>query len=113
MSFLRECVLKPLTRSGGWWSVRARHLERQPTCRVCGRKTRLEVHHIKDYSTYPELELDPANLITLCRNGTQCHLAIGHLGDWKRANSKVAVDAAYLNRRYTTEPGAEPEGEQR
>jgi 5-methylcytosine-specific restriction endonuclease McrA len=106
MSIFREYIAKPLTRSSGWSKVRSRHLRTHGACACCGRTTKLEVHHIKDFSTYPELELDGDNLITLCRNGTQCHLAIGHLGDWKRANSYVADDAAYLLYRYKTEKQA-------
>lgn len=43
-------------------------------CRECGAKhtpeTKLIVHHIKEWSKYPELRFEPENLITLCVN---CH----------------------------------------
>lgn len=106
MSIFREYIVKPLTRSSKWPKLRRHFLYGHSRCACCGRTTKLEVHHIKDFSTHPELELNYSNLITLCRNGTQCHLAIGHLGDWKRANSCVADDAAYLLYRYTTEKQA-------
>ncbi|MES9740933.1 HNH endonuclease [Priestia megaterium] len=34
----------------------------------------LEVHHIKPRSEYPELELEPTNLVTLCKT---CNLQLG------------------------------------
>lgn len=38
-------------------------------CAVCGGLA-VEVHHIKEIRTNPELSLDPSNLIPLC---TSCH----------------------------------------
>lgn len=49
-------------------------------CQACGEKTRtLEVHHIKEQSKYPELMLDPNNVITLCH---ACHKETDNYG-WK------------------------------
>lgn len=107
MSAFREYVVKPLMRASGWWRVRSAHIARQPECACCGRATKLEVHHIKDFSNNPALELEPSNLVTLCRNGTQCHLAFGHLGNWKRANEHVIDDAAYMSQRYAAAANAE------
>lgn len=39
-------------------------------CKKCGSKVGLEAHHIKPYSLYPELRLEPTNAITLCH---ECH----------------------------------------
>jgi 5-methylcytosine-specific restriction endonuclease McrA len=79
-------------RSARWPAVRAAHLLRQPTCKACGGRKRLEVHHL-----YPvhfpggdAVELEPANLLTLCR---PCHLTVGHGGDWKAVNPTAALDA--------------------
>lgn len=44
----------------------------------------------------PELELEPSNLMTLCERkkyGINCHLLVGHLGDYRRINPDVHGDA--------------------
>ena len=40
------------------------------TCKECGSKERLQVHHIKSRKDYPELIMDENNCITLC---ITCH----------------------------------------
>ena len=47
---------------------------------------------MKPVHKYPELELDPNNLITLCDKS--CHLYFGHLKYYKSWNPDVLVDAA-------------------
>lgn len=96
MSFFRELVIKTLTRSAGWTKVRKDHIKNNPSCAACGRQDGLEVHHIKDFSENPELELDPTNLITLCDKGTKCHLTFGHLGNWKSINPEVIEDSKWF-----------------
>ena len=91
MSF-REQVTKRFGRSWGWGKVRKVHIKANPTCAACGRKDGLEVHHIIDYSTRPEMELAPLNLLTLCDKGTKCHFTFGHLGDWQSINPQVVAD---------------------
>ena len=77
-------------RSPRWDAVRAAHLRREPFCRWCGGDHDLEVHHIHPFHDCPERELDPRNLITLCdARGRQCHLRVGHLGDWRGFNPVV------------------------
>lgn len=99
MGFCREHIVKPLTRSNGWSRVRREHLKKQPTCQACGTKRNLEVHHVKDFSNHPELELDPNNLITLCAAGSRCHMSWGHCGNYQLINEHVEEDARYqLNR---------------
>lgn len=98
MSRLRDWVLgkAPLAarRSPGWRKVRADHLKRQPLCAVCGTSSGLEVHHIRPFHLYPERELDPTNLITLCeKTGGGCHLRFGHLWCFRSFNPTVAEDA--------------------
>lgn len=88
-----EHIYGSMPRSGKWPKVRAAHLEKHPTCAVCGWKEDLTVHHIKPFSVRPDLELDPSNLITLCgKHG--CHLAFGHLYNYRRSNPSVISDAA-------------------
>ena len=86
------------SRSPKWSRVRAAHLKDNPTCAVCGTKHKIEVHHILPFHLFPEQELNPANLITLCENsdyGIICHLLVGHLGDYKNLNRNVREDAVY------------------
>lgn len=81
-------------RSPKWRAVRRRHLERHQKCLACGTHLDLEVHHIADFSTYPHLELDPDNLVTLCgQDGNGCHLRLGHHGNWRKINPAVVFDA--------------------
>ncbi len=94
MAFIRENIIKRFTRSSGWSKVRKTHLINYPTCEACGRKRKLEVHHIRPFHLYPKLELEFSNLITLCSHATECHLSIGHLGSFHSYNVSVVEDAA-------------------
>ena len=96
MSFIREHIVKRFTRSKGWRKVRNNHIKEHPYCAVCGKTKRLEAHHIEDFSTNPELELDPDNLITLCRGTYNCHLLFGHLCLWQSINPDVVDDSDYM-----------------
>lgn len=40
-------------------------------CELCGSTDQLHVHHIKSFTQFPELRLDPDNLMLLCRG---CHI---------------------------------------
>lgn len=81
-------------RSSKWPAVEHMHLTLEPTCAACGGRDRLNVHHVKPFHIYPELELDPRNLITLCMGiGQHCHLLIGHGGNFKMWNPNVDVYA--------------------
>lgn len=85
-------------RSGRWPTVRAKHLENNPFCAACGRNQKLTVHHLKPFHLHPDLELDPANLLTLCESDVvNCHFFIGHLLDWKSFNSKAVEHAAMIH----------------
>lgn len=95
------------SRSSEWPKVRAEHLKRNPTCAACGvdgKRARLEVHHIQQFMVRPDLELDPTNLITLCRTGRSCHFYVGHDEDgdgpkkpnWKSCNKNVVRDSEKL-----------------
>ena len=91
-------------RSGKWPRVERAWLAVHPTCAACGGKEQVSVHHKRPFHLHPELELDAANLISLCERHC-CHLMIGHSGDWHAYNSHVEDDAriAFLRvqkRRY-------------
>lgn len=86
-----ECMPQ---RSPQWSGVRAQHLAQYPACAGCGRDTFLEVHHIQPFHLFPDLELSPENLITLCeRPGHDCHFHFGHFLDWYKYNPNVVADA--------------------
>ena len=88
-------------RSNKWSKIRKAHLKGTPVCEVCRSKTKLEVHHIIPFNIAPDLELYPDNLMTLCENkkyGINCHLLIGHLGNYRRTNPNSELDA--MNWRY-------------
>ena len=56
------------------------------TCQMCGAKTTLEAHHIKEKVNFPELEYDVGNGICLCHD---CHRKTDNYG--YRAKIKRAV----------------------
>lgn len=84
-------------RSEHWPHVRNEFLRKpiNASCAVCGGTEHLEVHHIIPFHICLEVErgyaeLDPRNLITLCGAAARdCHLYVGHLGDFKSFNSKL------------------------
>jgi len=93
------------SRSTKWPKVRAEHLKKNSECAVCSGTKTLEVHHVQPFHEHPNLELDPNNLITLCEsknNGINCHLAFGHLGNYKNANPAVKEDAQTWNKKLKT-----------
>lgn len=89
-SFQRDILERGFGRSREWPKVRKAHLTREYTCQWCGSLERLEVHHIKPFHIYPQLELDDDNLITLCESGDEkCHLIHGHLGNYRKFNALI------------------------
>jgi 5-methylcytosine-specific restriction enzyme A len=96
LAAVKEAVQgKPLSlRSPKWHGVRDAYLRDHSSCAACGGTIKLQVHHKQPFHLHPDLELDPANFITLCETVTKCHLEIGHLGNWKNFNPNVVDDAA-------------------
>jgi 5-methylcytosine-specific restriction enzyme A len=78
-------------RSPHWHKVEKDFLAKHTNCAACGTNHHLQVHHIKPFHLYPEHELDESNLITLCME-KECHLKLGHGGDWKAYNPNVLKD---------------------
>lgn len=86
------------SRSSRWPTIRKNHLAKNPYCEVCGSTKDLTVHHIQPFHLYPELELEPTNLITLCEGKTvNCHFLFGHFCNWKKFNIDVWKDAVLWN----------------
>lgn len=98
LNLIKECLQgKPLSlRSPHWEKVRSDYLKEHDSCAACGRKEHLQVHHKQPFHSHPDLELDPTNFITLCeyKKESECHLKIGHLGNWKKFNPNVVEDSA-------------------
>lgn len=92
-------------RSGRWPKVRDEHLKKYPTCAACGGSKNVQVHHIKPFHIHPELELDPKNLVSLCEaetHGLNCHLLIGHCGNFKKENPNVLSDIEHIKKMLET-----------
>ena len=90
-------TIRYAVRSPKWHNIRKEHIKNNPYCISCGRDKKLEVHHIKPVHLFPELELDPGNLVTLCAD--PCHLLFGHLMSFKSYNKMVIEDSmVYLNK---------------
>lgn len=75
----------------------------QPSCAACGTTKKLQVHHIKPFNEYPELELDMNNLITLCMDKETCHLDLGHCDNFKKSNPNIVSDAFLYRNAITLE----------
>lgn len=92
-------------RSPQWPAVRAAHLALCPSCAACGGREHLQVHHKKPVHMFPELELEPANLVTLCEGpGRGCHFIFGHLYSWHSFNKNVDKDSARMLRQVFRRP---------
>lgn len=85
-------------RSARWEEVRRKHLLDNPVCVACGCSNGVQVHHLRPFHLFPELELEPSNLITLCENevsggiDNNHHLVLGHRGNFKNNNINVLTD---------------------
>ena len=83
-------------RADDWLEFRDAYVKDNPKCVICGATKKLQVHHIIPFHIAPDLELDKTNLITLCtrkKYGINCHLLVGHLGNYRKTNPNVVLDA--------------------
>ncbi len=87
-----------LERDPRWRALRLAFVRKNPTCRVCGRTRKLEVHHKQPFHLFPELELVESNLMTLCQgaSGVNCHLIAGHGCDWSRYVKDPELVATFM-----------------
>ena len=84
--------------------MRRAWLALHPTCAACGSKQHVQVHHLwpVHFPGGEKTELDPTNFMTLCeRPGWNCHIRIGHGGDFKARNPEARKDAALSLERIT------------
>ena len=103
--FKREDRLFGAKRSYRWSSFREVFLKNK-TCAVCGGTKKLELHHKQAFNTNPELELEPTNVIPLCeakKYGINCHLLMGHLGNYSRINPDIESDAIMWHNKLKVE----------
>ena len=89
---------KGASRSSQWRTVRKEHLKEESVCQVCSKNSSLEVHHIIPFYEDPSLELEPENLVTLCR---RCHLFIGHIGYYRAINTSCLEDVALWSFKFS------------
>ena len=99
--FIREHIVKRVTRSPRWPKIRKAYLKLFPRCAVCGKKKGNQVHHFVPFHLNPALELVFSNLITLC---PKHHLIFGHLGWWKSWNVTVVEDCKKWAVKYIHRP---------
>ena len=98
-------LLAEAARSPKWPTVRTAFLRQHPRCEACGTRHDLNVHHVQPFHLYPDKELDPDNLITLCR---PCHLKYGHACDdqghvnWSCENPHVREDVHQARKQLDT-----------
>lgn len=98
-------------RSREWSKVRDCYIAENNHCEICGSTDYLEVHHLLDTSNFPEYELHPNNLITLCgiRSKNKCHFKYGHLGNYRKTNYNLINDIGVLRRIYIHKNQGDPE----
>ena|SRR3990167_10052965 len=87
-------------RSPQWPKLRKEFLKGK-VCRVCGGIENLTPHHKFPVHLFPQLELVESNLIALCerKKVLNCHLIIGHLGNFKRYNPNAVEDIEIWNKK--------------
>lgn len=86
-------------RSLKWTGIRNAYLRANSKCACCGSNKKCEVHHIQPFHTHPELDLEPTNFMTLCESKStlNCHIIIGHGGNYRDVNLDCVKDAEHFN----------------
>ena len=87
-------MLYGVARSSKWSALRDDFLEGK-CCASCGGTKSLVAHHRVPFHVDQSLELEVDNLVPLCeagKYGLNCHLLLGHLGNWRRVNVDVDSD---------------------
>ena len=90
LAILRFCLATGKPRNPRFERESRKWLLTHP-CAVTGEREGVEVHHIRPFHLFPELEMDPENWIALLR---PWHLYLGHAGNWTMWNPDVRQDAA-------------------
>lgn len=104
----REAI-KRRTRSRHWGAFSDWFIAENSLCEGCGTHRHLQVHHVKDFARNPHLELDWSNLSALCMDERECHLRLGHGGNFRFSNPGLRADLEELR----AHPDRRPEVERR
>jgi hypothetical protein len=91
-------VINGAKRSSKWSSLEKKFLQKHSKCEICSSTNHLQVHHIKPFHLYPELELDENNLITLCMGEKECHLLIAHGDSFRCYNPNLREHVEILQK---------------
>ncbi|MGN6368150.1 MAG: HNH endonuclease [Phycisphaerae bacterium] len=91
-------------RSPQWPAHRQQWLQLHNRCTNCGRQQHLEVHHTLPVHLFPQFELDFDNYVTLCEGATECHLRVGHLGNWQSYNAALVSAVMWTKVHQLTPP---------
>jgi putative intracellular protease/amidase len=84
--------LQGASRSAQWPAFRAEYAKTHlPVCAICGGTAALNLHHLRPFHAFPELELVESNVVWLC-NKNLCHIRVGHLSNFQSINPKGAED---------------------
>jgi len=86
-------------QSPKWSGVCREFLQTHSVCAVCSTQKDLQFHHIIPFHLYPDLKLNPDNLITLCTSkywGFNCHLIAGHGWNFRYENPWILEDIEKL-----------------
>ena len=70
---------------------------------MCKSKKKVEVHHKVPFHIAPDLELDENNMVSLCENkkyGCNCHLMLGHRGNYRKVNISVEYDILIWRKKF-------------
>ena len=96
----------PGTSRSPRWAAFERKFLVGKVCIVCGGRRRLRGHHILPFHLYPQHELDEDNVAPICEGNPSinCHLVLGHLGDFRSWNPTVRADAAAWAARMRSRP---------
>jgi len=76
------------------------YVKNHAECAICGRKEKLEVHHIHPVHVDHKLASDPKNFITLC---DPCHFTWGHFGNYRTKYNLLIRECAIISRSFLTQ----------
>lgn len=93
MSLFRR-IINRIRRPASVTRAQHHHVARHPSCAACGSEVSVQAHHIDPYNKFPSMASNPDNFISLCEGVNECHLKVGHGGNWHYYNPTVVQDAA-------------------